>query len=208
MSDEYGPHGERPGDTWAAPTDPQEDLPKTLTAELWGQQLTIDLDPQSVEAHNTGHDPLQLPTTLAEAVDVTRQARKAVQTLAATLHQLMQDFEAAHASVFEALAEARDRQARLEQRTRQLGLGAWMIDRAQEPRPSKTIYPGVQIRERITLVYDRAEALVGAQAGNRLAVQPEQLNVEVFEALAKKFPGQVPFVQQVVTYQVALSREL
>ena len=148
------------------------------------------------------------PTTLAEAVTLTRAAREEVVRLSTELHQRGKLFADANAPVIDGLAQARDHQAAMEQATRDLGLLAWVGAHNEDPHASKTVSPGVQIRERMTLLYDSAEALAWAQAGNRLAVQPECLHVEVFEAIATRFPEQVPFVQQVVTYQVVLAREL
>lgn len=148
------------------------------------------------------------PMTLAEAVTATRAAREEVVRLRTELHQRMQLFEDANASVIDGLAQARDHQAAMEQATRDLGLLAWVGAHNEDPHASKTVYPGVQIRERMTLLYDSAEALAWAQAGNRLAVQPECLHVEVFEAIAKRFPQQVPFVVQSPVYQVILAKQL
>ena len=161
------------------------------------EHLTLDLDPN---------------ITLAEAVVLTRLARAESARLAGILHQHMMDFEALHAELSGELSNARTWQAQLEQRTRDLGIAAWVALQAEgDPalsKLSKTVYPGVQILERVKLVYDTQDALAWAQDGNRLAVQPECLNVEAFERLARQFPEHVSFVRQIVTYQVNLAKNL
>ena len=139
---------------------------------------------------------------------MTREARQHTAHLATYVHTLMEDFDAQHVDLLESLRQARELQAQLEQATRELALVFWANRQAHELRPSKTLYPGVQIRELIRLVYDPEEALAWAKAGNQLAIEPEHLNVPAFEAIAKSFPGKVSFVKQVRTYQVTLAKEL
>lgn len=164
--------------------------------------ITVDLDITVIE------ESKHLPTTVAEAVSETRMARHIVRSLSTALQAAMMTFEAEHVDLINALSQARDRQQAMEETTRMLGLAAWTSYQEQEPHPSKMVYPGVQIREKIQLIYDEAEALAWAQAGNKLAIQPECLNVPAFETLAKRFPEQVPFVRQAKTYQVTLAKEL
>lgn len=61
MSDEYGPHGECPGDTWAAPTDPQEDQAQALAQEMAQSDLTVDLDQDIVDVAIGGREKTTQP---------------------------------------------------------------------------------------------------------------------------------------------------
>lgn len=139
---------------------------------------------------------------LAEAVVHVRTTRAQTASLAAEVATLMQAWEQQHATILEQLAASRGAQQEAERQARDLGIQLY------QPGSSKQLMPGISIRERIELVYDPAEALLWAQAGNQLAITPACLNVEAFERLARQFPSEVPFVQQHVTYQVLLSKTL
>lgn len=141
---------------------------------------------------------------LQEKVQQTREARATAALLAAEVQALHQAWEQEHALLLETFRLAREIQQDCEHQTRQLAVQIYK----EAPEQGKQICPGVSVRERISLHYDSKEALAWAQERHSLAVTPPQLNVDVFEQLARLFPETMPFVTRTTSYTILLSKQL
>ena len=132
--------------------------------------------------------------TIDEAMQEVIKARKAYQAIKAHVDALRQEFTARYAAVFHHELASKQAVAEAEATLRALALDAYMHT------GTKTLAPGVVIREMTRLHYDRDVALAWAMQ-HKLALV---LDVKTFEQLAKILP--LPFVKTCIEPQATLAR--
>lgn len=74
-----------------------------------------------------------------------------------------------------------------------------------EATGEKKPVPGVEVKEKVNLIYDDAEALEWARS-TKMALLPESLDVKAFEKIAKA--TKIPFIVEIVEPQAQIASDL
>jgi len=133
------------------------------------------------------------PVTIEEAIQTVITARRQYHLLHTQVQHLSDAWARQHAVLLEEAALHRQTVQQVEATLRALAIARY------QSTGSKTIAPGVRVRELTRLTYDPQEALTWALA-HQMALL---LDVKAFEQLARVTP--LPFVTRTVEPQATLS---
>ena len=136
---------------------------------------------------------------LQEQVQRVAEARRAMEVHQKYLAERREVFDRENALTISAIKHAAENVNATEEALRALTLAHYATTGEKKPTP------GVEVKEKTSILYDRAEAFSWAQVSG-LCVTPPSLDVKAFEKIAKATP--LPFVQTVTEPQAQIATDL
>ena len=136
---------------------------------------------------------------LQEQVQRVAEARRQLLDRQRVIAEAREAFDRAHAVAIAAVKESATLVDASEDALRGLTLAYYSATGEKKP------VAGVEVKEKTSILYDRAEAFSWAQVSG-LAVTPAALDVKAFEKIAKATP--LPFVQTVTEPQAQIASDL